>query len=71
MGMLKQTCVNIETGIKHDDDILCGGRQMCPDGYFCGKQNENPNYGNTNFDNIFYSLLAVFQCITLEGWSEI
>ena len=25
----------------------------------------------TNFDNIFYSFLAVFQCLTLEGWSEI
>ena len=31
----------------------------------------NPNYGVTNFDNLFYSLLAVFQCVTLEGWSDV
>lgn len=33
--------------------------------------NENPNYGVTNLDNIFYGLLMVFQCTTLEGWSDI
>lgn len=66
-----QTCVNIETGKRHEDDILCGGMQECPSEYFCGRQNENPNYGVTNFDIIFYSVLTVFQCVTLEGWSEI
>jgi hypothetical protein len=25
----------------------------------------------TNFDNILYSFLAVFQCVTLEGWTHI
>jgi hypothetical protein len=45
--------------------------KSCPGGYFCGKSNENPNYGVTNFDNVAYSFLAVFQCLTLEGWSEI
>jgi len=33
--------------------------------------NENPNYGVTNLDNIFYAILMVFQCTTLEGWSDI
>ena len=33
--------------------------------------NENPNFGVTNFDNILYALLAVFQSVTLEGWSSI
>ena len=32
---------------------------------------ENPDYEVTNFDNIMYSLLMVFQCVTLEGWSGI
>lgn len=31
----------------------------------------NPAYGNTNLDNIFYALLMVFQCTTMEGWSDI
>ena len=52
---------------------MCGGSggATCPGGYFCGKTNENPNNGVTNFDTIFYALLLVFQSVTLEGWSDI
>ena len=60
-GMLKQRCVNYETGRALDDEnYICGGEVVCPDGYFCGKQNVNPNYEVTNFDNIFWALLVVF-----------
>ena len=52
------------------DEMLCGAAE-CPEGYFCGKKTLNPNFDVTNFDNIFWALLNVFQCITLEGWSEI
>lgn len=69
-GELKKRCISIQTGIVHPDDVLCGGIE-CPGGYFCGKNNENPNYGVTNFDNLFYAILSVFQCVTLEGWSDI
>jgi hypothetical protein len=58
-GELKQRCVSIQTGVKHPDDILCGGTSSCPGGYFCGKTNENPNSGVTNFDNVMYSFLIV------------
>jgi len=37
----------------------------------CGKSNENLYHGSVNFDNILYSLLVVFQSVTLEGWSGI
>ena len=47
------------------------GESSCPSGYVCSKTDENPNYGVTNFDNLTYSMLAIFQCITLEGWSDI
>ncbi|XP_024544237.1 voltage-dependent calcium channel type A subunit alpha-1-like [Selaginella moellendorffii] len=30
---------------------------------------ENPNHGATTFDYLWYSLLTMFQVITLEGWS--
>ncbi len=43
----------------------------CPTGHFCVKQNENPDFGVTNFDNVLYALINVFVCITLEGWSDI
>jgi hypothetical protein len=71
-GMLKQRCIAVQTGRVHEDDMLCNPNQdSCPGGYFCAKGSENPNYGVTNFDNVLYALLAVFQCVTLEGWSEI
>jgi len=44
----------------HPDDLLCGGSKSCPTNYFCGKGKENPNYGITSFDNIFYALLLIF-----------
>ena len=30
-----------------------------------------PHKGITTFDNIFLSMLTVFQCITMEGWTDI
>jgi len=36
----------------------------CKDGW------EGPNYGITNFDNFGLAMLTVFQCVTLEGWTE-
>ena len=71
-GLMKHRCIAIQTGITHHDDLICGDIGAgCPGGYFCGKGSYNPNYGVTNFDNLFYSLLAVFQCVTLEGWSDV
>jgi voltage-gated sodium channel type XI alpha len=71
MGYLKRRCVNIEDGFPHPDDLYCGGASTCPDGYFCGKLNTNLYYDNISFDNLPYSLLVVFICVTMEGWSYI
>jgi hypothetical protein len=30
-----------------------------------------PNYGITSFDNIGFAMLTVFQCITMEGWTNV
>eukprot|EP01062_Namystynia_karyoxenos_P015970 TRINITY_DN1582_c0_g5_i1.p1 TRINITY_DN1582_c0_g5~~TRINITY_DN1582_c0_g5_i1.p1 ORF type:complete len:2356 (+),score=741.40 TRINITY_DN1582_c0_g5_i1:94-7161(+) len=43
----------------------------CPDGYDCNNTGENPNFGYTNFDQIGYAVLAIFQCLTMEGWTDI
>uniref|UniRef100_A0A1I8FDX4 Ion_trans domain-containing protein n=1 Tax=Macrostomum lignano TaxID=282301 RepID=A0A1I8FDX4_9PLAT len=32
---------------------------------------EGPNSGITNFDNIGLAMLTVFQCITMEGWTDV
>ncbi|XP_038116916.1 voltage-dependent calcium channel type A subunit alpha-1 isoform X2 [Culex quinquefasciatus] len=36
----------------------------------CIEQWEGPNFGITNFDNIGFAMLTVFQCITMEGWTS-
>ncbi|XP_077504518.1 calcium voltage-gated channel subunit cacophony isoform X8 [Amblyomma americanum] len=38
---------------------------ICKEGWI------GPNYGITSFDNIFFAMLTVFQCITMEGWTAI
>uniref|UniRef100_A0A8B9KHA2 Calcium channel, voltage-dependent, R type, alpha 1E subunit a n=1 Tax=Astyanax mexicanus TaxID=7994 RepID=A0A8B9KHA2_ASTMX len=48
----------------------CGFRP-CPNKYFCSDQWIGPNDGITQFDNILFALLTVFQCITMEGWTTV
>ncbi|XP_041133885.1 voltage-dependent R-type calcium channel subunit alpha-1E isoform X1 [Polyodon spathula] len=43
----------------------------CPENYECNKPWIGPNNGITQFDNILFALLTVFQCITMEGWSTV
>eukprot|EP01064_Diplonema_japonicum_P029541 TRINITY_DN4809_c0_g1_i1.p1 TRINITY_DN4809_c0_g1~~TRINITY_DN4809_c0_g1_i1.p1 ORF type:complete len:1504 (+),score=269.06 TRINITY_DN4809_c0_g1_i1:171-4682(+) len=31
---------------------------------------KNPDYGFVNFDHIGYAFLVIFQCVTLEGWTD-
>jgi hypothetical protein len=31
----------------------------------------SPNFGITNFDNILSAWLTIFQCISLEGWTDV
>ena len=54
-----------------EEPIPCGGNYHCPEGTVCREYWAGPNYGITNFDNFIQSMLTVFQCITLEGWTEI
>jgi hypothetical protein len=71
-GALKQRCFNLETGIMDlGDEFLCGGGNSCNPGYECGKSSRNPNFGASNFDNIFYAFLQIFQTVTCEGWTTI
>ncbi|CAB1448046.1 unnamed protein product [Pleuronectes platessa] len=45
--------------------------RTCPNGTQCREYWTGPNFGITNFDNILFAVLTVFQCITMEGWVEI
>ncbi|OMJ93489.1 hypothetical protein SteCoe_3461 [Stentor coeruleus] len=70
MGLLTNRCVNIHDGIYSDTGLVCGA-EKCPINYECISSLDNPNYGVTNFDNIFISLVTIFQIITLEGWTTV
>lgn len=39
--------------------------------YTCKTDWDGPNSGITNFDNFGLAMLTVFQCITLEGWTDV
>lgn len=56
------------------DRVPCGmdePARTCPNGTRCSKYWEGPNYGITQFDNILFAVLTVFQCITMEGWTDL
>uniref|UniRef100_A0A3B4EJ83 Voltage-dependent N-type calcium channel subunit alpha n=1 Tax=Pygocentrus nattereri TaxID=42514 RepID=A0A3B4EJ83_PYGNA len=72
MGKFHNTCFK-ETG-EQAADYPCGTEppsRLCPNGTVCREYWKGPNFGITNFDNILFAVLTVFQCITMEGWTDI
>ncbi|KAF0029719.1 hypothetical protein F2P81_018824 [Scophthalmus maximus] len=47
------------------------GRHCKHNGTECKMGWEGPNDGITNFDNFAFAMLTVFQCITMEGWTDV
>ncbi|XP_047425801.1 voltage-dependent N-type calcium channel subunit alpha-1B isoform X2 [Mugil cephalus] len=73
MGKFHTTCFKIDTG-ERAADWPCGlepPARTCPNGTQCREYWTGPNFGITNFDNILFAVLTVFQCITMEGWVDI
>ncbi|XP_057215568.1 voltage-dependent N-type calcium channel subunit alpha-1B-like isoform X2 [Triplophysa rosa] len=73
MGKFHYTCFKIETG-ERDGDYPCGTEtpaRTCPNETECTGYWKGPNFGITNFDNILFAILTVFQCITMEGWTDV
>jgi voltage-dependent calcium channel L type alpha-1D len=58
-GVMCEEDIEFYTSMGKDYNITCKGNW------------EGPNNGITNFDNFGLAMLTVFQCITLEGWTEI
>ncbi|KAF7240971.1 Voltage-dependent N-type calcium channel subunit alpha-1B [Varanus komodoensis] len=72
MGKFHKACFSNETE-ERLGDFPCGEERparQCEEG-ICKKYWEGPNFGITNFDNILFAVLTVFQCITMEGWTDI
>ncbi|KAL3318747.1 hypothetical protein Ciccas_002588, partial [Cichlidogyrus casuarinus] len=81
-GKLHHTCYHRITGAMMMNPILCAPTppDSCPQDYICwdpknsadgGVRWSGPNEGITNFDNIGFAMLTVFQCITMEGWTQV
>ncbi|KAF6729227.1 putative voltage-dependent N-type calcium channel subunit alpha-1B [Oryzias melastigma] len=72
MGKFHKTCYD---DITRDevDKRPCGEKlpsRLCPNGTSCLGGWLGPNFGITQFDNILFAVLTVFQCITMEGWTD-
>uniref|UniRef100_A0A4W3GQH4 Voltage-dependent R-type calcium channel subunit alpha n=1 Tax=Callorhinchus milii TaxID=7868 RepID=A0A4W3GQH4_CALMI len=70
-GILHRTCYSNDSGLELP--FPCGTQgpaRLCPDGMVC-EYWIGPNNGITQFDNILFAVLTVFQCITMEGWTTI
>ncbi|XP_036763047.2 voltage-dependent L-type calcium channel subunit alpha-1C isoform X21 [Manis pentadactyla] len=78
MGKMHKTCYSQE-GIAdvpaEDDPSPCaletGHGRQCQNGTVCRPGWDGPKHGITNFDNFAFAMLTVFQCITMEGWTDV
>ncbi|XP_065698479.2 voltage-dependent R-type calcium channel subunit alpha-1E isoform X4 [Patagioenas fasciata] len=70
-GKLHRACYTNNSGeLEELDPPHPCGVQGCPSGYEC-REWIGPNDGITQFDNILFAVLTVFQCITMEGWTTV
>jgi len=68
--------VDAELGVCsiQDDDLASGRddvRGTCAEGLVCRFYGVNPLDDTVNFDSILAAWVTIFQCITLEGWTEV
>ncbi|XP_016406191.1 voltage-dependent L-type calcium channel subunit alpha-1C-like isoform X9 [Sinocyclocheilus rhinocerous] len=81
MGKMHRTCFFFKDGhkgpISEEKPAPCApnsahGRHCTPANVTqCMMGWEGPNDGITNFDNFAFAMLTVFQCITMEGWTDV
>uniref|UniRef100_A0A674EW28 Voltage-dependent L-type calcium channel subunit alpha n=1 Tax=Salmo trutta TaxID=8032 RepID=A0A674EW28_SALTR len=74
IGKMHATCF-FPSMIAEDEPAPCAisghGRQCPINGTECREGWHGPNDGITNFDNFLFAMLTVFQCITMEGWTDV
>ncbi|KAG7214767.1 hypothetical protein INR49_010659, partial [Caranx melampygus] len=69
-AILMFAIIDNETVDSSELAFACGVRK-CPERYDCNDTWIGPNDGITQFDNILFAVLTVFQCITMEGWTAV
>ncbi|KAM8829438.1 voltage-dependent L-type calcium channel subunit alpha-1D isoform 5-T5 [Synchiropus picturatus] len=76
IGKMHATCYVIQTGLLAEEEptpcaVSGHGRHCLPNITVCREGWQGPNNGITNFDNFLFAMLTVFQCITMEGWTDV
>ncbi|XP_078424367.1 voltage-dependent L-type calcium channel subunit alpha-1C [Cetorhinus maximus] len=76
MGKMHKTCLLNGSGtIAEEEPAPCslnvGHGRRCSNDTLCKSGWVGPNDGITNFDNFAFAMLTVFQCITMEGWTDV
>uniref|UniRef100_A0A8C3XDJ8 Voltage-dependent L-type calcium channel subunit alpha n=1 Tax=Catagonus wagneri TaxID=51154 RepID=A0A8C3XDJ8_9CETA len=76
IGKMHKTCFFADSDlVAEEDPAPCAfsgnGRQCTANGTECRSGWVGPNGGITNFDNFAFAMLTVFQCITMEGWTDV
>ncbi|XP_045419130.1 voltage-dependent N-type calcium channel subunit alpha-1B isoform X2 [Lemur catta] len=74
MGKFHKACFPNSSDADPVGDFPCGKEapaRLCEGDTECREYWPGPNFGITNFDNILFAILTVFQCITMEGWTDI
>uniref|UniRef100_A0AAY4B0P2 Voltage-dependent L-type calcium channel subunit alpha n=1 Tax=Denticeps clupeoides TaxID=299321 RepID=A0AAY4B0P2_9TELE len=70
IGKMHATCALAEE--EPAPCALSGHGRHCPlNNTVCKEGWIGPNNGITNFDNFLFAMLTVFQCITMEGWTDV
>nr|XP_036860616.1 voltage-dependent L-type calcium channel subunit alpha-1S isoform X3 [Manis javanica] len=78
-GKMHKTCyftgTDIVATMENEKPSPCArtgsGRPCTISGSECRGGWPGPNHGITRFDNFGFSMLTVYQCITMEGWTDV
>ncbi|XP_075458519.1 voltage-dependent L-type calcium channel subunit alpha-1C isoform X9 [Ascaphus truei] len=79
MGKMHKTCYVLSDGypdVPTEEEaspcaLASNNGRHCPNGSICRAGWDGPKHGITNFDNFAFAMLTVFQCITMEGWTDV
>ncbi|KAM8868467.1 calcium channel, voltage-dependent, L type, alpha 1D subunit, a isoform 19-T19 [Synchiropus picturatus] len=76
IGKMHATCYMPGSDLLAEEEpapcAISGHGRQCPiNGTECREGWQGPNGGITNFDNFLFAMLTVFQCITMEGWTDV
>ncbi|XP_075394260.1 voltage-dependent L-type calcium channel subunit alpha-1F isoform X2 [Tenrec ecaudatus] len=76
LGRMHKTCYFLGSALEAEEDpspcASSGSGRVCVLNHTeCRGRWAGPNGGITNFDNFFFAMLTVFQCVTMEGWTDV